>query len=70
MGKNVPSKGNASAKALMGENSREFIVSRTGPEDDRSDMVSQVLREQDHGKDFGFESEEDRKSSKILRIAT
>lgn len=34
------------------------------------DMVSQVLREQDHGKDFGFESEEDGESSRVLRIAT
>lgn len=34
------------------------------------DMVSQVFREQGHGKDFGFESEEDEKSSRVLRIAT
>lgn len=30
------------------------------------DMVSQVLREPDHGKDFGFESEEDGKSSGLF----
>lgn len=32
------------------------------------DMVSQVLREPDHGKDFGFESEEDGKSSRVVLV--